>query len=205
MVFLRKSLMYLSAAVAVVLAALWLIMSRGLDIGVFFLIFAFGLNAFYIYFSEPTVKTSEVIGGASTKLALASLELRQLSQEVQLREVEAEKRRLAEAEHEQYKLNVARDLLQHLQSKLTVSRAKEPKVPHLTFDARPEKDARGALINPSVTTGAGQPPADHAAGTSVVQPVLSLGPTPSPAPSKEAAPGAMTVSRYDPGSASVSS
>ncbi len=87
------------------------------------MIFLFSANAFYLYCSAPTIKTSDILGHASSKLTLASLELRYLSQEAQIREAEAEKLRLAKAESEQYKLQVAKDMLEHLQLKLSSRRS----------------------------------------------------------------------------------
>lgn len=110
--------MYCSALAVGIIFAAWLLFNRRFDIMPFGLIVLFSANAFYMYFSRPTVQTSDILENASSKLTLASLELKYLSQEAQLREMEAEKIRLANAEKEKYKLQVAKDMLEHLQLKI---------------------------------------------------------------------------------------
>lgn len=122
MVALRRLLMYLSALAALIIFIGWILFNRRFDIMPFGLIALFLSNAFYLYFSRPTVQTSDILDRASSRLSLVSLELRYLSQEAQIREAEAEKLRLAKIEKENYKLQVAKDLLQHLQSNISSRR-----------------------------------------------------------------------------------
>ncbi len=133
MAALRKLLMYFSALSAVAIFAAWVFLSRKFDILPLGVMTMLAVNAFYLYFSRPTVKTSDIFDHASSKLALASLELKYLSEEAQIREAEAEKLRLEEAKKEQYKLQVAKDILEHLQAKIS-SRASQkivlPQIPH---------------------------------------------------------------------------
>lgn len=115
--------MYCSALAVGIIFAAWLLFNRRLDIMPFGLMVLFSANAFYVYFSRPTVQTSDILENASSKLTLASLELKYLSQEAQLREMESEKIRLADAEKENYKLQVAKDMLEHLQLKISSRRS----------------------------------------------------------------------------------
>jgi hypothetical protein len=141
MAALRKILMYCSALAALAIFIVWLILHRNFDILPFGMIFLFSANAFYLYCSAPTIKTSDILGHASSKLTLASLELRYLSQEAQIREAEAEKLRLAKAESEQYKLQVAKDMLEHLQLKLSSRRSQAINVQQIPHQARAGHDA----------------------------------------------------------------
>lgn len=111
------------------------------------MIFLFSANAFYLYCSMPTIKTSDILGRASSKLTLASLELQYLSQEAQIRETEAEKLRLAKAESEQYKLQVAKDMLEHVQKKLTSRRTSEIKIQQISHQG---SSGTEAIVAPSV-------------------------------------------------------
>lgn len=126
MAALRKLLMYCSALTALIIFVGWILFNRKFDIMPFGLIVLFSANAFYMYFSRPTVQTSDILEQASSRLSLASLELRYLSQEAQIREAEAEKIRLAKIEQENYKLQVAKDMLHHLQLKISLRRNSAP-------------------------------------------------------------------------------
>ncbi len=64
----------------------------------FGLIVLFLANSFYVYFSRPTVQTSDILEEASSKLSLASFELKYMSEQTRIRELEAEKLRLANLE-----------------------------------------------------------------------------------------------------------
>lgn len=119
MAALRKLLMYCSALTAVIIFAVWIFFSRTFDIMPFGLIVLFLANSFYVYFSRPTVQTSDILEEASSKLGLASFELRYMSEQARLRELEAEKMRLANVEKEKYKLQVAKDMLEHMQLKIS--------------------------------------------------------------------------------------
>jgi hypothetical protein len=69
------------------------------------------------------------------------MELQQQAQEAHIREAEAEKRRQEEAEHHRYKLQVARDMLQHLRPKLSLNKKEELNIPQLTHQAKPKTGA----------------------------------------------------------------
>ena len=146
MAALRKLLMYCSAVAAAIIFATWLISSRKFDILPLGLIVVFTVNAFYLYFSRPTVNTSDILEHASSKLTLASLELRYLSQEAQIREAEAEKLRLARAEQEQYKLQVAKDMLEHLQLKITSRRSQAINLQQITHRPRIGNETLAQLV-----------------------------------------------------------
>ena len=121
MAVIRTILLWISAIVAVVLTTSWVMYSRSFDVVNFIVIAFLIVNFIYLLKSRPTIKFSDVLSGASNRLALASLELQYRAREAQAREVEAERRRLAEAEHNQYKLQVAKDMLQHLRPKLPLN------------------------------------------------------------------------------------
>lgn len=128
MAITRYILMGTSAFMALFLLLFWTVSGQASDI-VLFIGLAFLLaNTFYIFFTRPTLKTSDLIKKASTGLALASIELQYRAQEAQDREVEAEQQYLAEAENYQYKLQVARDMLYHLGMKVPLPLKKEPKI-----------------------------------------------------------------------------
>ena len=138
-------------------------------------------NTFYIYVSRPRIKTSDILARASTGLALASLELRYHAQDVQAREAEAEKRRLAEAEHNQYKLQVAKDVLQQLRWKAPGDRAEKTKLSQITHQRL--SDNRALPLQPPVAPAAHKPPLanGHDAVAEPSQTVAQKSPVPSSA------------------------
>jgi len=115
---LRKLLVWCSALAAGLIFVGWIIFNRTFDILPFGFITLFSMNAFYIYFSRPKVQTSDILEQASSKLTLASLELKYMSQDAKSREAELEALRQVRVEEEKFKLQVARDMLEHLQRKL---------------------------------------------------------------------------------------
>lgn len=122
MAALRNLLMYCSALTAAIIFAGWIFFSRAFDIMPFGLIVLFSANAFYLYFSRPTVHASDILDKASAKLTLASLELKYLSKQARIREQAAEEMRIANVEREEYKLRVAKDILDHMQLKIASRR-----------------------------------------------------------------------------------
>ena len=122
MTILRYILLGFSALATLAVLVFWTVSGRASDIALFILLAFLIANTFYVFASRPSLKTSDLLARVSTSLALASLELQHQAQEAQGREVETEKRRLAETEHHQYKLQVAKDMLQHLRAKLPQDR-----------------------------------------------------------------------------------
>ena len=154
MAALRKLLMYSSALTSIIIFGGWILFNRTFDILLFGLTFLFLANAFYLYFSRPTVQTSDILEHASSKLTLASLELKYLSQEAQLREAEAESIRLANAEKEKYKLQVAKDMLEHLQLSLSSRRSSAADLHQTIRRPRIGNEALAQLIGNSKTSKA---------------------------------------------------
>lgn len=124
-----------SAFMALILLMFWTISGKMSDITLFLELSFLLTNTLYIFFTRPTIRTSDLIKKASTGLALASIELQYRAQEAQDREIEAEELYLAEAENYQYKMQVARDMLQHLGTKVPLALKKEPKVRQITQQA----------------------------------------------------------------------
>lgn len=140
MSIIRYVLLAISALSATALLAFWTVSGRSIDIVLFITLSFLVLNIFYILISRPTVRTSEILARASTGFALASLELQQQAHDAQAREAEVEKWRQEEAEHNQYKLQVARDMLQLLRPKLSLNKKVEVSMPQLTHRAKPIND-----------------------------------------------------------------
>ena len=184
MTIFRHILLWFSALAALVILLFWTISGRGGDIVLFVFLAFLIANAFYIFISRPTVKTSDILARASTGLALASLELQYQSQEAQIREVEQEKRRLAEEEKNQFKLQVAKDILNSIQSKFPTYGQKTEARPQITNQVRQKTDALPlpppipvAVENVRLSNG-------HDAGEKPTQPVIQASPAPYPGASK---------------------
>lgn len=128
MAITRYILMGTSAFMALFLLLFWTVSGKASDIALFIGLAFLLANTFYIFFTRPTLKTSDMIKKASTGLALASIELQYRAQEAQSREVEAEQQYLAEAEEYQYKLQVAREMLQHFGVKVPLTLRKEKNI-----------------------------------------------------------------------------
>ena len=183
MITARYVLMAFSALAALVLLVSWIIWGRGVDIMLFLALIFLIANTVYLFFSRPTIRTSDLLKRASTSFALASLELQHQAQEAQVREAEAEKRRLADAEHNRYKLQVAKDLLQHLRLKSPHDRSEEAKLRQITYHApredtgAPPPDAPPAPI--ASRTDPVRPTHGHAVSARPVQPAPSVSPAPT--------------------------
>ncbi|WP_146074067.1 hypothetical protein [Methylobacterium sp. 190mf] len=179
MKILRTVLLGFSALSAAVLIALWVVSGRSFDTILFAAIGFLLLNCFYISISRPTLKTSDILSQASSSLAVVSLELQNQAREARTREVEAEQRRLVVAEHNHYKLQVAKDVLQHLRPKLPLDRNGEAVPRKLTPQISSAHDAAVARLP------APQPVKDfqHLNGYRPVekttQPVAQVDPAPS--------------------------
>ncbi len=122
----RRLLVWCSALAAGLIFVGWIIFNRTFDILPFGVITLLLINAFYIYFSTPKYQTSDILEQASSKLTLVSLELKYMSQESKIKEVELEAIRQVRVEEEKFKLQVARDMLEHLQRKLPTRKAPLP-------------------------------------------------------------------------------
>ena len=137
----RWTLLGFSTLSALVLLAFWTVSGRSADI-VLFVVLAFLIaNIFYILVSRPTIGTSDILARASTGFALASLELQHQAQEARAREEEADKRRLAEAEQNRYKLQVARDMLQLMRPKFSLDQNSPTGSRQISYAARSEQNA----------------------------------------------------------------
>ncbi|MCJ2084726.1 hypothetical protein MKK88_01790 [Methylobacterium sp. E-005] len=138
MIVFRYILLGFSALAALILMMVWIFSGRAFDLVLFIALAFLIANAVYIFSSRPVVRTSDILARASTGFALASLELQHHAQEAQIREVEAEKRRLAEAEYNRQKLHVAKEMLQHLRPKLLLERREAAERPQITHQTRSE-------------------------------------------------------------------
>jgi hypothetical protein len=178
--------MAFSALAALILLVSWIIWGRGVDIMLFVALTFLVANTVYLFFSRPTIRTSDLLKSASTSFALASLELQHQAQEVQAREAEAEQRRLADAEHNRYKLQVAKDLLQHLRPKVSLDRSEEAKLRQITYHA-PREDTVTPPPAPPAPPAPSRPdpvrPTNgHAVGARPVPPTPSVSPAPTATP-----------------------
>ncbi|MFC6741779.1 hypothetical protein [Methylobacterium tardum] len=169
---------------ALVILLFWTISGRGGDIVLFVFLAFLIANSFYILISRPTVKTSDILARASTGLALASLELQHQSQEAAIREVEAEERRLSEEENSQFKLQIAKDILDTMQSKLPVYRHKTEALPKITNQMRQKTHALPLLSTIPVAAENVRLSNGHDAGEKPTPPVIQASPAPSTAASK---------------------
>lgn len=184
MTIFRYILLAFSALAALAILLFLTISGQGGDIVLFIFLAFLIANAFYIFISRPTVKTSDILARASTGLALASLELQHQSQEAQIREVEAEKFRLAEEEDNRFKLQVAKDILNNLQSKFPAYKQKTDAMPQITNQVRQKTDALSLPPPIPVATENVRLSNGHGAGEQPTQPVIQANPAPSPAASK---------------------
>lgn len=146
MKILRAVLLGFSALSAAVLVAIWIVYGRSFDITLFAAIGFLLLNCFYISISRPTLKTSDILSWASGSLAFVSLELQNRARQARTREVEAEQRRLVVDEHNHYKLQVAKDMLQYLRPKLPPERNGEAMPRKLTPQIPSAHDAAVARL-----------------------------------------------------------
>ena len=158
MTVIRYVLLGFSAISTLALLSFWTVSGRAFDI-VLFIVLAFLItNSVYMLISRPTIRTSDILARFSTGFALASLKLHHEAHEAQVREVEAEKRRLQEIEHNRYKLQVAKDMLQHLRLKLPLGHDEEVKLPQIVHQNRSVD--RASPLPPSAPAPA---PADSSA------------------------------------------
>lgn len=181
MTILRYILLGFSALATLAVLVFWTVSGRASDIALFILLAFLIANTFYVFASRPSLKTSDLLARVSTSLALASLELQHQAQEAQGREVETEKRRLAETEHHQYKLQVAKDMLQHLRAKLPQDRKDQANLPQITHQARSDT---GALPLPPPAPPAPEtvrPPNGRDAAEKPTQPAPPVSPAPAAA------------------------
>jgi len=172
----RLVLLAVSGLSALGLLLFWTISGRAYDI-VLFAALAFLLaNAFYIYISRPTVRTSDILVRASSGLALASMELQYQAEAAQIREVEAETLRRAEAERNQQKLQVAKEMLQHLRLNGPADPKKDGNRPQITHQARSESVA---LPSPRPAPDSIRSSNVRDAAEKPTQPTTQLNPAPS--------------------------
>lgn len=154
MIITRYILLYLSALATLVMAPV-LIFSREDSSLILFIAFVFFvINTFYIFMSAPSVTTSEFLKKASYLFASASLELKYQSEEARFREAEAEERRLSEFEHNQRKLQVAKDILQNFAIKPFLDRTEDARARLIAHQMR-SKNGGTALPIPVGAEGFG--------------------------------------------------
>jgi hypothetical protein len=154
MVILRYVMIAISALYAFVLLMVWAFSSNSPGIGTIIPLGLVLANLFYVVMSRPSIRTSDFLVKTSQRFAHASMELQYLAQEAQSREVEAEKRRLAEMELHQYKMQAAREMLQHFRPKLSLEQLSEAKPQLITYLANTAKSAATALSPPPAMPGA---------------------------------------------------
>lgn len=179
MTVIRYVLLGISAISSLALMSFWTVSGRPFDI-VLFIVLAFLItNSVYMLISRPTLRTSDILARVSTGFALASLELHHQAQEAQAREVEAEKRRLQEIEHDRYKLQVAKDMLQHLRLKLPSGHEEEVKLPQIAHQNW--SDDRASPLPPPAAAAADitRLANGQVAVTKPIRPVTQTSPAPS--------------------------
>ncbi|MCJ2020533.1 hypothetical protein MKK84_24420 [Methylobacterium sp. E-065] len=152
----RLILLAISGISALGLLLFWTISGRAYDVVLFAALAFLIANAFYIFISRPTVRTSDILVRASSGLALASMELQYQAEAAQVREAEAETLRLAEAERNQQKLQVAKEMLQHLRLNGPADPKKDGNRPQITHQGRSE-----SVALPSPRPGPDSVPSSH--------------------------------------------
>lgn len=180
----RYTLLGFSASAALMLVIFWTVSGRSSDIVLFIFLTFLIANAFYIFISRPTVKASDIIARASTGLALVSLKLHYQSQEAQIKELEAEKRRRTEEERNRFKLQVAKDILNNMHSKLLDDKQKTEGSPQLTSQARQKTDALALPYPISIPAENVRLSNGYDAGEKPTQPIIQASPVPPPTASK---------------------
>lgn len=180
MLIMRLVLLSISALTIAVLLVFWVISGRYSDLILLFILAFLVANTVYIYVSRPALRTSDILARASTGFAIAALELQHQTQEARTREVETEKRRLAGVDHNQYKLQVAKDMLEQLRLKLLLDRKGEATVPQIAFQARSEAGALQASSPTLSAEGGARLANGHGALTEPTRPVAQTSAVRSP-------------------------
>ena len=147
---MRYILLIISALAVLVLLADWILLDKSLNVLLLVLLALMMLNTFYIFISRPVLKTSDLLLRVSGGLALASLELQHQADEVRLREVETENRRLEEAQYQRDKLQTAKDILKQMSARIPLDRRGTTSLPQITDQTR--------LIDPAHTLQPSVPP-----------------------------------------------
>ncbi|MCJ2096502.1 hypothetical protein MKK67_28935 [Methylobacterium sp. J-072] len=114
MSILRYILLGLSVLSLAVVLVFWTVSGRAMDLVVLLVAVFLVANSVYILFSSPTLKVSSVFDRAATGLAFASLELQHQAKEAKIRELEAERIRAQEAEHNTSKLRAAEEFISYV-------------------------------------------------------------------------------------------
>lgn len=161
---LRRLLVWCSVLAAGLIFVGWITLNRTFDILPFGIITFLLMNALYIFFSSPKFQTSDILEQASSKLILASLELKYMSQESKSREAELEALRQVRVEEEKFKLQVARDMLEHLQRKLPTRKAPLPNAQQIAH--------RPMIGNEVLARFAAKPRAKQIDGSEPVNPAI---------------------------------
>ncbi|MCJ2121648.1 hypothetical protein [Methylobacterium sp. J-077] len=132
---------------AVVLVS-WTVSGHAGDLVVFLVAAFLVANSTYILFSGPTLKASSVFDRAATGLAFASLELQHQAKEAKVREVEAERIRAQEAEHNTSKLRAAEEFISYVRQNPLMRRRQPIEVKQITLLNDPKSIALPALELP---------------------------------------------------------
>lgn len=177
----RYVLLGVSAILAIAIISFWTVSGNDFDIVLFIVLVFLITNALYILISQPKLRTSDILARFSAGFALASLELHHQAQEAQVREAEAETRRLQEIEHNGYKLQVAKDMLQHLRLKMPPGHEEEVKLPQIAHQNW--SDDRASTLPPPAPAAAdvSRLANGHVAVTKPTRPVTQTSPAPSSA------------------------
>jgi hypothetical protein len=159
MIILRYVLIALSALYAFSLMLAWAFSSKSGGIGSLITLILVSANVFYLIMSWPSVRTSDLLVKTSEKFASASLQLQHLAQEAHTREIEAEKRRIEDAELNEYKLQAAREMLQHFRPKLSLEQLSEAKPQLISYLTNTARSAVASLSPDPVVPAPFAPPA----------------------------------------------
>ncbi len=137
----------------------WAFSSKSGGFGSLITLILVSANVFYLVLSWPSVRTSDLLVKTSEKFASASLQLQHLAQEAHSREIEAEKRRIEDAELNEYKLQAAREMLQHFRPKLSLEQLNEAKPQLISYLTNTARSAVASLSPDPVVPAPFTPPA----------------------------------------------
>lgn len=147
---MRYVLLIISTLAVLALSADLIFLDKSFNVLLLVLLTLMALNTFYIFISRPILKISDVLLRASDGLALASLELQHQADEVRLREIETENRRLEEAQYQRDKLQTAKDILKQMSVRVSLDRKETTSLPQIADQSR--------LSDPARTTQPSAPP-----------------------------------------------
>ncbi|MCJ2014315.1 hypothetical protein [Methylobacterium sp. J-076] len=173
--------MAVSALASLFLIAFWTISGRAADLLLLIALIFFASNTFYLFFTRPTIMTSDIIQKVSAFFARASLELQYQAQEAHEREVISEKNRLNEAEYNQQKLQAARDFLEQVRAKIPSDRKISLDTRQITQQFRLKDPALPAPVSYPAAADSARLTISHDTVAASAQPTPSIVPSPSSA------------------------